>query len=149
MYYGILGSQGSHSAGILTKVVKCMWYMRWKKPKSIQYKLFWYLSILLRTNSSSNNNFGQPFLKNVSYEGMKQKKKKKLGQWIKGRKSTLEGLKFLRMAEAQGALEHLLKRRSCHYRVMNHKWFGQIVLQSTQASWLPRTITNCLKIQQL
>lgn len=53
---------------------------------------------------------------------MKQKKKKKqLGQWIKGRKSTLGGLKFLRMAEAQGALEHLLKRRGCHYRVMNHK----------------------------
>ena len=79
-----------------------MWCISWKKPKSIQYKLFWYLSIFL---VDSNNDFGQPFLKNVSYEGMKQKKKKKnLGQWIKGRKSTLDGLKFLRMAEAQGAL---------------------------------------------
>ena len=78
-----------------------MWCISWKKPKSIQDKLFWYLSIFL---VDSNNDFGQPFLKNVSYEGMKQKKKKNLGQWIKGRKSTLDGLKFLRMAEAQGAL---------------------------------------------
>ena len=78
-----------------------MWYISWKKPKSIQCKLFWYLSIFL---VDSNNDLGQPFLKNVSYEGMKQKKKKKLGQWIKGRKSTLDGLKFLRKAEAQGAL---------------------------------------------
>ena len=27
-------------------------------------------------------------------------KKKKLEQWVKGRKSTLDGLKFVRMAEA-------------------------------------------------
>lgn len=53
-----------------------MWYISWKKPKSIQYKLFWYLSIFL---VDSNNDLGQPFLKNVSYEGMKQKKKKKTG----------------------------------------------------------------------
>ena len=29
---------------------------------------------------------------------------KKLEQWVKGRKSTLDGLKFVRMAEVQGLL---------------------------------------------
>lgn len=53
LYYGILGSQGSHFTGILSKTGKRLWYnIKWKKPKSIHYKLFWYLSVFLRTNGT-------------------------------------------------------------------------------------------------
>jgi len=68
-----------------------MWYISWKKPKSIQYKLFWYLSIFL---VDSNNDLGQPFLKNVSYEGMKQKKKKNWGNGLRGESLLWMGWSF-------------------------------------------------------
>ena len=50
-----------------------------------------------------NNDFGQSFLKMFLIREWSGEKKK-LEQWVKGRKSTLDGLKFVRMAEAQGPL---------------------------------------------